>query len=176
MSIKRDGNKAPCKIVCVSLSVILLITLICIGGAGNWFLSRLGIDEEWLAQFGTDDWGYELPNGYEISRVNSNCVVLGKNGDVFEQMVDRYVVSFCYNQSFVGLQRIPLDDIAANESIDIQSYDRSSAEYYLVDTENDTIYGPYTEEEEYTEKCVELSVGDMCEWIETTTKPEGATP
>ena len=48
------------------------------------------------------------------------------------------------------------------------------AEYYLVDAFNDSIYGPYSKEE-YTIKCNELSVGSMCEWMETGSPPKGAS-
>ncbi|MBR3817366.1 MAG: DUF3997 domain-containing protein [Clostridia bacterium] len=123
---------------------------------------------------GVSDWAYSLPNDYEIWRVNSNSVVFGKNeGDRFEQEIDRYVISFSYNDRYIGLIRIPMDDIPHDKDIDIETMDRSDSEYYIVDSENDIIYGPYTEKE-YEKQLDDLGIQDMCEWIETLQRPENA--
>ena len=155
MFTKQNGNS-----VLKILSFLLILSSMviffngCIGGVG--------------------DWEYSLPNDYEIWRVNSQTVVFGKNeGDHFEQEIERFVISFCYNDRYIGLIRIPMDDIPYNELIDIETMDRSNSEYYLVDSKKDIIYGPYTENE-YIKQCNNFGVYDMCEWIETITKPENA--
>lgn len=155
MFTKQNGNSVLriLSFLIILSSIVILFTG-CIGGVG--------------------DWEYSLPNDYEIWRVNSQTVVFGKNeGDHFEQEIERFVISFCHNDRYIGLIRIPMDDIPYNELIDIETMDRSNSEYYLVDSKKDIICGPYTENE-YIKQCNNFGVHDMCEWIETITKPENA--
>ncbi len=155
MFIKQSGNSVLriLSFLIILSSMVILFTG-CFGGVG--------------------DWAYCLPNDYEIWRVNSENVVFGKiEGDLFEQKIDRYVISFCHNDRYIGLVRIPMDDIPYDKDIDIETMDRSNSEYYLVDSENDIIYGPYTENE-YAKQCNDFGVQDMCEWIETIRRPENA--
>ena len=134
MFTKQNGNSVLriLSFLIILSSIVILFTG-CFGGVG--------------------DWAYSLPNGYEIWRVNSENVVFGKNeGDHFEQEIDRYVISFCHNDRYIGLIRLPMDDIPRDESIDIETVDRSNSEYYLVDSKKDIIFGPYTENE-YIKQC-----------------------
>ena len=107
MNIRLSGN--------IHIKVLIAFTLICL----TLFLSSCGIS----------DWSYDLPNGYEIVRVNSYSVVFGKNGRRFNTTIDRYVIAFCHNDSYIGLKRVPLDNVPFDEKIDIDSYDDSNIEY-----------------------------------------------
>ena len=115
----------------------------------------------------TGDWEYKLPNNYEIVRVNSQSIVFGKNNNSFDQTIDRYILEFCYNENYIGLKRLPLDHVPADEIVDIDSLDRSSMEFYLIDAMKDKQYGPYTEEQ-FTQKCNEIGTGNLGEWILTS--------
>ena len=96
--------------------------------------------------------------------------------------IGRYIIEFCHNDSFIGLKRFPLPsgyqevtereknffggEIGGHE----YHYEESDLEYYLVDAFADKIYGPYTATE-YEEKCSELAVGEMGDWINTVNHP-----
>lgn len=117
------------------------------------------------------DWEYDrLPNNYAIIRVNSESIVFGKNNKTFDQIIDRYIKEFCYNESYIALKRIPMDEISYNESVDIEDFGVSDIEFYLIDAMQDIIYGPYTADE-YSEQCQHLDIGEMCAWIDTIDKP-----
>ena len=109
---------------------------------------------------GLADWSYSLPGGYSISRINDHCVVFLGSGEHSATLVENYVCAVSYNENYIGLQRIPADI----NFIDFGSVDFSTIEYYLLDIANEELYGPFTKEA-YLEKCQELSVGEMCAWM-----------
>ena len=122
---------------------------------------------------GLSDWEYALPNGYEIIRVNSQAIVFGKIVEgSFDQLINRYILAFCFNEQYIWLQRYPVDPNRPWEDhLYIHEVDTTNPEYYLVDTVTEDIYGPYTMEE-YGQKIEDLCVTNMSEWIVTETKPE----
>ena len=125
---------------------------------------------------GLSDWGYRLPNGYEISRCNNIdiCLIEDQDGDGGGSIIiDTHIKYFCYNDTYVGIKQIPLvcDEIIVAD-FDSDDYDENSIVYFLLDTATKEIYGPYTKEE-YTKQCTALHIESMCEWIDTKTKPSG---
>ena len=120
------------------------------------------------------DWSYKLSNGYEIWRINSNDIVLEKVSDEsYEIALGRYILEFCYNESFVGLKRLSIDDDIPYASVHIDEMDQSNPDYYLVDTENDLILGPMSSDEYYIQ--IENSgIDNMSDWIKTYPAPKGA--
>ena len=120
------------------------------------------------------DWSYKLSNGYEIWRINSNDIVLEKVSDEsYEIALSRYILEFCYNESFVGLKRLSIDDDIPYASVHIEEMDQSNPDYYLVDTENDLILGPMSSDEYYIQ--IENSgIDNMSDWIKTYPAPKGA--
>lgn len=120
-----------------------------------------------LAGCGLSDWSYSLPNEYEIVRVNSVDIVLCSEED--GTVLDGHVKAFCYNDVYVGIQHLTVED---RSTFDVDKYDESAVQYYLVDTASKALYGPYTAAE-YTAKAEELQVGTLCQWIGTTPKPSG---
>lgn len=122
---------------------------------------------------GQDDWGYPLPNNYEISRINSNAIVLNKTvGQSYNGVIDRYIQSFCYNDRYIGIEH--LRELINPEEPDelYPELDTAHPEYYLIDSEQDVIYGPYTKDE-YVKQMEDLHISKMGEWIPTVPKPEG---
>lgn len=131
------------------------------------------------------DWEYILPNYYAVTHVNCSSVDFIKSdedmgGGSIE--IERYIIEFCHNDSFIGLKRFPLpfnhDEDPEREKAFFGGeigghdyhYEESDLEYYLVDAFADKIYGPYTAKE-YEEKCNELAIGELCEWISTVKHP-----
>ena len=53
-------------------------------------------------ELGTGDWKYELKNNYQIWRVNSKKIIIGKEEDgVLTPGINKNVVKFKYNDNFV---------------------------------------------------------------------------
>lgn len=53
---------------------------------------------------------------------------------------------------------------------DVKEVDPTLLEYYLVDTHEALVYGPYSLEE-YEQKFQSLGISQMGEWITTSTNP-----
>lgn len=124
---------------------------------------------------GLQDWSYDkLPNGYEIWHINSQDIQLIKrDGDRTDRKLNRYILEFCYNDSYIGIKRLMIDDNIPYQDVNIEEMDTSNPSYYLVDAVNDVIMGPYTVEE-YANQIEALKIETMCNWIKTVPKPEGA--
>jgi len=115
------------------------------------------------------DWEYDnLPGEYSIWKINDEDIQLVKvNGD---PVVGRYIIAFCYNDRYIGLQRIPLEREYGSVVVDVETLDKSNPEFYLIDAEIGSVFGPWTKEE-YLDSITELGITEMCEWILTDSKP-----
>ena len=121
---------------------------------------------------GLSDWDYELPNGYCVRHVNTENIALIKEDGRY--VIKRYVLEFCYSDSYIGIKRLPISDQTPYEEVlHIEEMDTSNPDYYLVDTVNDSVMGPYTADK-YVQQIQALKIEDMCDWIKTVPKPEGA--
>ena len=118
-----------------------------------------------------EKWTYDLlPNHYAIKKTSSTEVVLGKYIDgLFEVTqdgkqigIEDYIAEFAYGETYIALKCLePIDN-----SINIK--------FYIVDTKNDNIYGPYKDEETYNAVVDKIVDEELNDWIETITIPEGA--
>lgn len=118
---------------------------------------------------GLSDWSYPLPNGYAIVHVNSQQIIFGRQRTEYstDVDVDSFVYAFCYGERWVGLQRLearPAD--GASPSPD-------AVEYYLADTQEETLAGPMTQQE-YAQVLRARQIDDLCAWIKTVPAPDGA--
>ncbi len=122
---------------------------------------------------GVSDWIYDLPNDYSIWRINVNDIALIKEVDELgEKALDRYIIEFCYNDAFVGIKRLSINENIPYQDVEIEKLDKSNPDYYLVDTTADYILGPYTADE-YNIQIETLEIDDMCDWIKTVPRPKG---
>lgn len=115
-------------------------------------------------------WKYQLPNDYEVKRIDNKTVIIGKKiNNVLETVIDEkqvgieeYVSKFSYSDNYIkAMCLIPTDD-------------KLILKYYIIDTKNDYRYGPYSDEEtleKVKEKIVDEEFG---EWIDTIEKPDNA--
>lgn len=127
---------------------------------------------------GFSDWTYtDLPGGYQIWHINSDCItvvrVFSEDSNDNESVIQEYVDAFCYNDTYIGIKRLPYDFDSDEYPDDVFEMDFSNLEHYIIDASTHEVHGPYTEEE-YAVRCEELGVGEMCDWIKTYPKPEGA--
>ena len=159
MYIKQKGSRIIRLIVLIIAILIALLTAILMLAFSQAF----------------QDWTYDkLPNGYEIVHVNSEDIELDKaDGDSLDIKIDRYILEFCYNDSYIGIKRLMIDENLRYIDVHIEDMDASNPSYYLVDTINDVVMGPYTAEE-YENQIEALKIDTMCDWIKTVPMPEGA--
>ena len=152
MYIKRNGSRITRLIVLLIAILIALLIAILMLASGQAF----------------QDWTYV------IVRVNSEDIELDKaDGDSLDIKIDRYILEFCYNDSYIGIKRLMIDENLPYQEAHIEDMDASNPSYYLVDTVNDVVMGPYTAEE-YENQIEALKIDTMCDWIKTVPMPEGA--
>lgn len=117
-----------------------------------------------------ETWTYDLPNDYAIKKTSDTEVFLGKYIDnVFEVEIngkqigiEDYVAEFSYGSRYIALKCLE----ATSESVKVK--------FYIIDSINEDIYGPYDNEEIYNEVKEKIIDEKLNDWIETITKPNGA--
>ena len=113
------------------------------------------------------DWRYDLIDGYAITRVNSKCIslVYYEEADGSGSYVIRnfFVTDFCMNRDFIAVQGIPTAaDFATDEELA-----ETERFIYLVGITDGTVYGPYSNQEEWMAQCHEVGAEDLSAWRST---------
>lgn len=114
-----------------------------------------------------EKWIYDLPNNYAIRKTKETEVVLGKYIDgSFEVKkdgkqigIEDYIAEFKYSDNYVSLKCLE----SVKEGVRVK--------FYIVDTKNDNIYGPYEVEEVYNEVEKRIIEEELSDWIKTISKP-----
>jgi len=150
---------------------IIGIVLICLA---ILFLLLQGVQTLllWLITKNTpsQDWSVNLPNDYEIWRINSKSIVLVKSplSSKTETIVSNYINAYCHDERYVGLwcaKDGPDDLLGAAAELDT---------FYLVDTREDLRYGPFTPTE-YGAFCRGQNLPGFDAWVKTHPAPKEAT-
>ncbi len=121
------------------------------------------------------DWTFDLIGGYSIWRVSSVRLVLGRYNNMglsLHAVIEPYVTCFAYNERFIAVRKLDVPNGYRQE--DIFNMDFDQAEYFIVDSQTDEVYGPYGLYEAFDAQCVALGTGDLGNWIDTYPAPEGA--
>lgn len=103
-------------------------------------------------------WTYDLPNNYKLECKNNVNTKIINNKD---KILDKYIAEFQYSNNYIGLKCVEEETLAVI--------------FYIIDTKNNDIYGPYKDEETYN--LVKLRITDneeFNEFITTTEKPKQA--
>jgi len=116
----------------------------------------------------SDAWKLSLPNDYCIVSYDEGNVRLeDADGSVY---VGNYIRVFCHDDRYIAVQRvITADPDVATE----QERENGFVAFYLTDTESGEVYGPMMEAE-LCEKCGELGIAELCDWIAVEPAPDGA--
>ena len=135
----------------------LLVLLLLLSGCQFW---------------GTTEMHYAFPNGYFVSRINGRQITIALN-KYFETdpedltgvtvIKQFYVKGFCNNERYVGLFGTHTQLHYATDD-EIES---GAIQYYLIDTETKTIYGPYIDQSEYEKFLQEINCVGLSDWLET---------
>ena len=125
-------------LVCIILPIILIFTFV------------VGTKQ--------GDWHYKLHNNYEIWRVNSKEITIGKREDnILKDTINDSITEFKYNET-----------LAITKCLNC----KEEVVYYIINMHDDIIYGPFNEKE-YLDKEKELSI-NIDNWIKTKPAPKGA--
>lgn len=111
---------------------------------------------------GSLDWGYELPNGCEISRINSDEIVLQSTDASTEKIeIPAFIKEFSYDERYVFSRNV--DNIAVNNILD--------EVYYAVDTKERKICGPFSDIDELKTQCKVWNTQLPSKWYRTSPDP-----
>lgn len=126
-------------IIIISIVAVILFTII-------MALTKIGL--------GTGDWKYELKNNYQIWRVNSKEIIIGKEEDgVLTPSINENVVKFKYNDNFIV--------IGVNNE--------NNLKYYIINLDTDEIIGPLSEKDLSSQNS-----NITMDWIKTKPTPKDA--
>lgn len=129
-------------IIIISVVAVILFTII-------MALTKIGL--------GTGDWKYELKNNYQIWRVNSKEIIIGKEEDgVLTPSINENIVKFKYNDNFVV--------IGVNND-----FNEDNLKYYIINLDTDEIIGPLNEKD-LTNQDTNITM----DWIKTKPTPKDA--
>ncbi len=110
---------------------------------------------------GVSDWSYKLPNNYEVWRVNSKDIVVKYVGDeILDANIPSFVKEFSYDDRYVCTRNI--------ESID--DNDIFLEKYYILDTLEQKLHGPFETQEEFKSAVDELEI-ILKKWYRTSPDP-----
>ncbi|MBE6146900.1 MAG: hypothetical protein E7168_01040 [Firmicutes bacterium] len=118
-----------------------------------------------------EKWTYkDLPNNYAIKKTSDTELVIGKYIDgIFEIEtkdkkigIETYIAEFQKSENYIGLKCLK------NENNELSIF------FYIIDTKEEDIYGPYNTEETYQAVMDKIVDEEFGEWIKTIEKPEGA--
>jgi len=120
---------------------------------------------------GLSDWEYELPNNYFVLRLNTTSINISiKDGkSSYSTIIETYVTCFAYNDRFVCARRLVLPENVRFYD-ELIKLDFEEALYYIIDTNTGYVYESLTEKD-YNEKCKQLNIINLCDWIATSGKP-----
>lgn len=129
-------------IIIISIVAVILFTII-------MALTKIGL--------GTGDWKYELKNNYQIWRVNSQEIIIGKEEDgVLTPSINENVVKFKYNDNFIV--------IGVNND-----FNENNLKYYIINLDTDEIIGPLNEKDLSSQNS-----NITMDWIKTKPTPKDA--
>ena len=140
--------------------IVLVIVCFCLL---NYGLFRVALNALLPDNVTSRDWRYFIDQGYSIDEIYYGCYLLTNDS---QRVVDSSVVSFCFNDSYIGVQCVRGEEIDPNE-------EQKDLDYYLIDMNVNRRYGPFTEEA-YYQFCESNDIGEVGDWISTIPRPEGA--
>lgn len=144
MKSKEDIMTKKQKIIIITISILFIVLIFIMS------LSKI--------MTGNGDWKYELKNNYQIWRVNSNEIIIGKIEDdsTLTPSINNNVVKFKYNDNYavVGCS----NDLKDN-----------NLKYYIINLTTDEIIGPLNNNDLDKE-----NINITMDWIKTKPTPSGA--
>lgn len=140
------------------LVLIIVVAIITSGCSVKW----------WLGD-GRGDGYYPLSEKYELDKVNSYHIFLGipfsdpelPGGEI--AIEDFSVLEFQNQENYILLKGIQFNGLEEYQD----KIDNEQFIYYLVITESDSIWGPFSSYEDFLHKCEDLSIIVEDEWVVT---------
>lgn len=130
------------------------------------FLSACSVD--WWIGDGRGDWTLDLIEGYGISKINSKEILLihkenpnDSGGSII--LPHYFVISYQLHEPYIYLEGIHTQGISASDD----ELSNMVLSYYLVDTTNGDVIGPFESRDDFVELCSSLGIEIEDEWAKT---------
>lgn len=136
------------------LFIIIFLTIIGLGIIDYHFKPKVKL------------WVYEdLPNNYIIEKKSETKMIVGKKDkdkivikrEDKEIGLEKYIAEFSYSNNYITLK-------CASTNKETNSID---VEFYIIDSKNEDIYGPYNLESTYLEVKEKIVTEELSDWIKT---------
>ncbi len=144
------------------LATILVVMLIFSGCSSAWLgLALLGD--------GQGDWEKEIFGGYSIVRINSREIVLAYKespsdvGHSFAMENNYFITAYQAQEPYIFLEGIETQEW----SISDEERENGVLCYYLCNTTDGEIVGPFTSKAAFTKYCASLEIELADAWIQT---------
>lgn len=139
------------KVTIAALVLILLLSACSVG---------------WWIGDGRGDWTVDLYEGYGISKINSNEILLvhkEKPNDSGGSIIlpNYFVIAYQLHKPYICLKGIRTQKISASED----ELNDMVLSYYLVDTTKGEVIGPFESYNDFVERCSSLGLEIEDEWI-----------
>ena len=123
------------------------------------FLSACSV-ERWVGD-GRGDWTLDLYEGYGISKINSNEILLVRKENPNDSggsiiLPNYFVIAYQLHEPYICLEGIHTQEISASED----ELNDMVISYYLVDTTNGEVIGLFESDDDFMERC--SSLGCIC--------------
>lgn len=127
-----------------------------------------GCSADWWVGDGRGDWTLDLYEGYAISKINSNEILLVHKenpNDLGGSIIlpNYFVMAYQLHEPYICLEGIHTQEISASED----ELNDMVLGYYLVDATNGEIIGPFESYDDFAESCSSLGLEMKDEWIKT---------
>lgn len=109
-------------------------------------------------------WTYtDLPQGYELKKINDTEMVIGKEveGNLEIELegktigIEEYIAEFQTSDNYIGLKALD------------NTEDSVSVLFYIIDAKNEDVYGPYETESTYNAVVEKIVDEELGEWNKT---------
>ena len=124
---------------------------------------------------GLNDWGFALPNHYQMWKVNSNTILIGlesspgslisynREGDLIG--IPAHIVKKKKNERYLCAQVIAEETVVATTTSEVDVI------YYVLDTAQQFVYGPIHGKDDYTELLDHVGITNLEDWNDTSDIP-----
>ena len=132
-------------------------------------LSLCACSVDWWVGDARGDWTLELYEGYAISKINSNEILLIYKEDPNDfggsiVIPNYFVLTYQLHEPYICLEGIRTQKMSISED----ELNHKILSHYLVDTTNGDVVGPFESDEDFIQHCNSLGIELKNEWIEIT--------
>lgn len=120
-----------------------------------------------IGNLGRGDWAVNIYGEYELVRVNSRGITIGKrhDGQCWSNPIPQFFITgFCVRELFILLEGIKTADTFLSD----EEKDARILSYYALDTTDDSVIGPFDTAEALSEELQLLGI----EWTPVTDPPD----